>query len=297
MANGKISIDTDYANNIMSYFNNSISNLDGTVSSKLSSSFQAIEETGLMSNSLSKIQNQVKKVTGVEESIVNSIASHIDNVTNSEIELYNSFMSGLNKNNEASSLDDEEETPKGGVIEIDEKDDGKSVNTNAVVEIINSLTDEDKEDMLILLEMYKDSDVSLKDLLLNNEKSSKLYKTLNNILFNEVDSEVLQLEDTKEVQKKLLDSIVNGETENVELNNNSILVAKEYLIDVSKNNNISVSDLLLNDENSELLKESLINLYNDKEEAKGFKEYIDKIAFDNNISVENLINNNIELIY
>ena len=305
MTNGRLSINTDFTDSIMSYLNNSISNLNSNVTNGLSSGFQPLTESGLVSESLSKVKSQVKTIVNKEQAILNSISSHVDEVVSGENQLYNEFMNGIGKSSDTSSLQDETYySPTGGNIDTDEEDDGKKINTNAIVEIIDNLNDEDKKSLLILLEMYKDSDVSLKELLLNNEASEELYKTLCDVFPDNINQEELSLEDTKEVQKKLLDSVINGETSNVELDNNSILVAKEYLSNISSKNNISSSDLLLDESNSDLLKKSLIDLYNGnvddnatEKQVNNFKNFIDNIASENNMSMEELINNNIELIY
>ena len=304
MANGKISINTDYANNVVSYINRSISNLDQNVSSKLSSDFNSLTESGLVSNSLSKVQEQTRKITSLEQSIADAINMHINDVTDEENKLYSDFLSGLGRNNNLSIVEDDTTTPEGSALDTYEIEKGKKINNNNLTEIIELLDDSEIDSLLVLLEMYKDRDISLKELLLNNDASKELYKSLSSILSSNEDMKELALDDPKEVQKVLLDSIINKETSNVELDTDSILTAKEYLSKVSKDNNISGSDLLFNDSYSNLLKESLNNLYTGNvsedistDTINNFKKYIDNIALEENKTPEELINNNLELIY
>ena len=304
MANGKISINTDYANNVVSYINRSISNLDQNVSSKLSSDFNSLTESGLVSNSLSKVQEQTRKITSLEQSIADAINMHINDVTDEENKLYSDFLSGLGRNNNLSIVEDDTTTPEGSALDTYEIEKGKKINNNNLTEIIELLDDSEIDSLLVLLEMYKDRDISLKELLLNNDASKELYKSLSSILSSNEDMKELALDDPKEVQKVLLDSIINKEASNVELDTDSILTAKEYLSKVSKDNNISGSDLLFNDSYSNLLKESLNNLYTGNvsedistDTINNFKKYIDNIALEENKTPEELINNNLELIY
>ena len=82
------------------------------------------------------------------------------------------------------------------------------------------------------------------------------------------------------------------------LKEDSILVAKEYLNSVAKENNVKVSELILNDKNSEIYKKSLLALYDGNEISKynlkesdvmSFRSYLDKKAEEGKTSVEDYI--------
>lgn len=307
MAKGKVSINSEVANNVITYLTNATQCLDGDVTSKLTSSFQPLVDLGFASNCLSKVQEQVKSLLSQEQSLISSISSHLSDVSKSE--------DGLNKgfNNRIGSSGGggggSSTTPvtpgdqEGSEIDVDDEEDGKKIKVDGFKEMIDALTDTEKNSLLKLLEVNKDANTSIKDLLFDTKYSEELFKLLKKILGEKVEFDELSADDIKQVQKILLESIVNSETTNTELKTNSILVVQEYLKSISSKNNISASDLLFNDSYKNVLKDSLKNLYNgDVDDSVSdstvfnFRDYIDPIAKEKNISAHELIDNYIELV-
>ena len=281
MAKGKVSINSEVANNVITYLANATQCLDGDVTSKLTSSFQPLVDLGFASNCLSKVQEQVKSLLSQEQSLISSISSHLSDVSKSE--------DGLNKgfNNRIGSSGGggggSSTTPvtpgdqEGSEIDVDDEEDGKKIKV--------------------------DANTSVKDLLFDTKYSEELFKLLKKVLGEKAEFDELSADDIKQVQKILLESIVNSETTNTELKTNSILVVQEYLKSISSKNNISASDLLFNDSYKNVLKDSLKNLYNgDVDDSVSdstvfnFRDYIDPIAKEKNISAHELIDNYIELV-
>lgn len=307
MAKGKVSINSEVANNVITYLANATQCLDGDVTSKLTSSFQPLVDLGFASNCLSKVQEQVKSLLSQEQSLISSISSHLSDVSKSE--------DGLNKgfNNRIGSFGGggggSSTTPvtpgdqEGSEIDVDDEEDGKKIKVDGFKEIIDALTDTEKNSLLKLLEVNKDANTSIKDLLFDTKYSEELFKLLKKVLGEKVEFDELSADDIKQVQKILLESIVNSETTNTELKTNSILVVQEYLKSISSKNNISASDLLFNDSYKNVLKDSLKNLYNgDVDDSVSdstvfnFRDYIDPIAKEKKISAHELIDNYIELV-
>ena len=305
MALGKVSINSDVANNVISYLSNATQCLDGDVTSKLASSFQPLVDLGFASNCLSKIQQQVKSLLSQEQSLIDSISSHLSDVSEVENNLNRDFTNRIGSSGGWGSYNPPSTTEvvDGSEIEVDNEEDGKKIKVDGFKEIIDSLTDTEKNNLLKLLEVNKDANTSIKDLLFDTKYSEELFKTLKKVLKEQVEFDELSLDDIKQVQKILLDSIVTGETTNFELKTNSILVVQEYLNDISKSNNISTSDLLFNSSYKDLLKTSLKNLYNgdvDKSVPDTYitniRDYIDPIAKEKNVSAHELIDNYLEMV-
>lgn len=305
MNNGIIKISSDLVNETIFDLRNSYVNLENNLISKLPGNFSTLTDLGFFSNGINIIMLQSNKIVDLHNTLITQISQHLNEYAIIEDELTSTLESGLGdysiKNNDYNGnlimTDD---------IAVNEINKGLSINTSNLIKKINNLTDEEKANIINLLSIYKNNDVSVAQLLTNNNNSEQLYVILQNILGN--NNSTLSANDIEEynyVQKLFLEAISNSNAEIQELNTNSILIAKEYLNLIAKENDINLSSLLLDDKYKNVLQVSLLDLYDgnnigkynlDSEYVNKVRNYLTNVAEKNNIDIEDLLFNKIDLI-
>lgn len=305
MNNGIIKISSDLVNETIFDLRNSCVNLENNLISKLPGNFSTLTDLGFFSNGINIIMLQSNKIVDLHNTLITQISQHLNEYAIIEDELTSTLESGLGdysiKNNDYNGnlimTDD---------IAVNEINKGLSINTSNLIKKINNLTDEEKANIINLLSIYKNNDVSVAQLLTNNNNSEQLYVILQNILGN--NNSTLSANDIEEynyVQKLFLEAISNSNAEIQELNTNSILIAKEYLNLIAKENDINLSSLLLDDKYKNVLQVSLLDLYDgnnigkynlDSEYVNKVRNYLTNVAEKNNIDIEDLLFNKIDLI-
>lgn len=308
MANTQISINSEAAYNVMTYVANSSSILEGDVSSKLSSGFEALTSLGFLDNSLSKVQSQVKSLINAHKSIISEIASHLSSVEEQENDLENGYRNrtyggGYNGGSNGGSGGEAATPEDTSAFELQQEDDGLQISADELCEMLDFIDDEHQENLINLINANKDSDDSLIELLLNNKNSKKLYKVLKKIFGDKINIDDMTLEDYEKVQKKIINMIVKSEVDIPALSEKTVLSGKDYLSKVCKDNNIDPSDLFFDDKYKHTLKKSLQDIYDGnvhdtmtEGEINNFRGYLDTLADSNNITVEDLIENHVDLV-
>lgn len=306
----RVSINTDEVSNVVSQLNLSCDLLESELSGKITKTFSVLSNLGLASKCVNKLESQVDSIVSLTKSVIESISSHISDVLENERGLNSDFNRGYSSGGysggdyqETTGGSDDGVAPAGSEIAPDEEDDGKQINVEAFSQIINTLNNTEKENLLKLVKINKEEKTDYVDLFLDTKYSEELFKVLKKILGNTVDFNNFTAEDINLVQKIMLNSIFNSEVHIEELENNSIIMAKEYLIDICKDYNISASDLIFDDNYRNVLKQSIKNLYmglvknnyND-ELINKVRDYVDSIALKNNIQAEELLDNKFELL-
>ena len=106
--------------------------------------------------------------------------------------------------------------------------------------------------------------------------------------------------DSFDIQKMLLEKLLTSESniEGIGFKDNSILIAKEYFVSIAKENNIAISELLLNEKYESLLLSSINKLYlgdnlvkynvSDKT-LELVRSFVDKVAEDNGVTSEKVL--------
>ena len=301
-SSGKVSINSEEVSNALTYIVNSCAVIEGDISSKIPGSFQALADLGFFATGLNKIQEQVKSVINVHKDLISQISSHLESVAQTETELSTQFRNGGNNysgyNNYYGGGSSGSSTDVDGVV------DGQKINAQQLIEFIPQLDDDSKTNLVRFINVKKEEGTSFVDLLFNTSKSEELFVLINKALGDNVDLSNLTINDYIEVQKTLLEMICANEIDCKELNQNTILIAKEYLNNMAKANNYKVSDLLIDPDYRNTLKTMLINLYDgdvknnsaSTEEIENFRNYIDRVALANNLTYEKLLSEKIELI-
>ena len=302
MAKGSVSINSDVVSSILANMSSVYSTFSSDITSSVDGDFSVLSELGF-GNCISKIKSQATSLTNVQKSIIDSIASHLSDVEDTENKLnsgFNNSYSGSSYVGDSSSGSDD---VGGSDYDVDDDEDGKKINAEELASMITSLDEDEKKSLLSLINSNKDSNTSLNDLLMNYENSEELFKILKSVLGTDKEFADFTDEEKELIQKTLLNTIVNGETEYQELKTDSILMAKEYLKDVCNDYKIDPSDLIYDSLYRNVLKTSLKDLYNGnvdsdvpESEILEFRQYVDKVAQQNNTSAIDLINNNVQLL-
>ena len=283
----------------------SCANLEENMAGKLPGNFSVLADLDLYSNGISTIISQTNLVIDSHKTLISQITQHLEGYASKETQLSSLLESGLGNYQSSSGSYSGDDIVSDDIM-IDDVDSGKKIDASYLLENIPKLTDDEKRTMLYLLNVNKPEDTTLVSLLLDTSSSEKLYTTLKKIFKDTFqDSTNLTLEDYQKVQKILLDSICSGDILTQNLKTDSILSAKEYLLKISSENNINISDLLLENEYTKILQTALLNLYDGNEIGKyelsndminNFREYIDNLATYNNTTSEHLLTDKIDLV-
>lgn len=218
------------------------------------------------------IDNHIKEMDNVEKEQLNIIDKYIeDNVS------INNYYSG-----EKITIDS---------IVLDKTNPSEILN-NYVKEVIPTLSYDMKKETL---NNILNGEETLTSILINEDESDIFVYQLNNILKDKYDIKIdkLSKEDETMIQRLFLDNISNNDT-NIFENSKSILSGLSYYKYVAKKNDMSLSDLIF--DNDELLLESTKELYENigtdlltDDEINNFREYIDNVSKNNNISSLDLL--------
>lgn len=302
MASGKVSVNSDVVNSALSYVVNSCGTLEGSVSSKLPGNFEVLAELDLFRTGLTKISKQVDEIVSTEKNIIATITDHLSQLASNEETLYKKFNNRIERNSSGSN-GKEPLNSSGSSITIEKEEDGKKIKADELIKNIQELDADTIVELLNLINVKKDEKTKLTDMLFDTSKTEELFTIIKELLKDQPLDENISQEDYKRIQKTLLNRLMTAEFDIKGLTDNSILTAKEYLVSIAKQNNISPEELILDSNYRNTLKISLIKLYDGdrisnikNEEIIAFRIYIDKIAKENDITVEDLFNKKIDLI-
>ena len=297
---GKVSIDSDTLNSVVSGLNSAANALESDIAGKLPGAFEALSTAGLYSNGLSKIKEQAQYVATLQKNIASDVSSHLEGTVDTEEDLSNTF--DTHGNYDAGGGGGGGNNHNSGDNSDNDVDNGKKIKSDQLIANINAIDYDNVEKLVNFLNVNKEKD-SLVSLIFNFEKSQKLGNKILKAFGYEEFSSITESE-YKEIQKTLIDKLFAQENVPEKLQMNSLLTAKEYLVLVAKKNNINVSDLLVEDKHENVLQQALKDLYAgnvtgydvSQQTVSGFKNYIDGIASDNNIAADKVFDN-LKLLY
>lgn len=297
LKDGNLLINSDEISSTVSILTTIVSTLQDEMSSSINSDFNALIEANLFSSGITSISNQIKALSSSYQNLITEVSNHasefeaIEDTFSSDISNYNSVYSDGNGGNSGSNISNDS-------ISVNEVNDGTIINDDTLVNNIENITDDTLVNSLInFLNVNKDDNLTINSLLFDTSKSGMLAILLKKFYGDTENSSFLESETSTLIQKTLLKKLFATENLPVELSNNSILVAKEYLICVAKENNINVEDLLLDKDNTLILSTALLDLYDgngiskynlDNQTISDIRSYMDKVASSNNTTVESL---------
>lgn len=275
--------------------NTSLDIVEKDIGPSLISNFSYLQDLGF--SSLSSLKNQVEQLSIFQKALIAKINGHNSELGELEQELTNYI------NQEAISGSREDTGYKGEVIDIDDinLDDvnkGQKINNEYLENVSPIFTSSQKMAILENINNNSDSDFTL--LFTDPDKSNVLVCELKKILGDSdaVLSDVATDEE-KNIQKVILNSMADGDNNYfAEFGTDSILQGMPYLKEFAQNKNITVGDLVLDNEYSNDFMLALKNIYNgdDKNleslgesEIESIKSYVDKIAEQNNMTAQELL--------
>lgn len=296
MGNGKVSINSDVINNSLSFLTKSSYLLENEILKKSLSKFEKLNNIDLFTPIIEEIHNQTDNLIKIHKDLISQISSHLDSTSQLEDELYNDFKSNYSGGTNNSGYSN---NVSGSDLTVDSINDGLKINAKDLKDYFPLMDDETKEEIIKLMSMSLDEGTSLIDLLFDSTKSKELFTLLKKVLNNIENEETMTIDDYKNVQKEFIKAIFTSDIKNVELMDNSLLIVKEQLLNICKEKNIEISDLILENEYRDLLKEKLLGIYNGtietpEEVRLEFANYIKKIAAENNTTEEDILKNKIE---
>ena len=296
MGNGKVSINSDVINNSLSFLTKSSYLLENEILKKSLSKFEKLNNIDLFTPIIEEIHNQTDNLIKIHKDLISQISSHLDSTSQLEDELYNDFKSNYSNGTNNSGYSN---NVSGSDLTVDSINDGLKINAKDLKDYFPLMDDETKEEIIKLMSMSLDEGTSLIDLLFDSTKSKELFTLLKKVLNNIENEETMTIDDYKNVQKEFIKAIFTSDIKNVELMDNSLLIVKEQLLNICKEKNIEISDLILENEYRDLLKEKLLGIYNGtietpEEVRLEFANYIKKIAAENNTTEEDILKNKIE---
>ncbi len=271
--------------------------LESDLKPPISSSFNVLTDLDLFSEGLSKIKSQIDVLASDHNTFISTLGEHnsdINDFERTQTDQVNDYIGnssggggGGYSGGHSSSADK---------VSTQEVDDGKSISDEELKDMVTDLSY--KQKLQLLKSIMNNGDASLTSLLSNVGNSSVLSYLLKKVL-NDSNPTISSLpsEYEKYVQEVLLEALSNGELNAFTLfNEPSFLVGMPYLSEVAKKNNMQVTDLVLNDNNSKILLGAIKSMYEGDPdtmltttEIKGVKTYIDNISKTNNIPVETLL--------
>ena len=240
---------------------------------------------------LTSFKNNANSLSEIHNKLINLLENHDNEMENIEKEQLNIIDKYLNESIEVNTH------YSGTKVKIDEivldKTNAKDMFSTYINEVIPTFSfDMKKETLNNILNGEKELISIITD---DNESDIFVYQ-LNNILKDKYNIKLdkLKKEDEITIQKEFLEKISDNDT-NIFSDYNSILSGLSYYKDVAKKNNMSLSELMF--DNDELLLQSTREIYENigvdlltETEKSNFKNCIDNIAKSNNISSLDLLN-------
>lgn len=297
----KINISTDDVMSAISILDSSLNVIDSSMLQSISKDFGVLASLNLFSEGLEKLKKQLESLKQSNENLMTKITLHADEIS----ELEDAIATQIQKElvaGDAGSGGGGNYYSDIAAIEVANVTNNTNISNTQVLENINGVTELDIESILSFLNINK-GEYSINDILLTDVGSGILLCLLKKFYGdNNVNIDTNVSEETLNIQKVLLEKLLSSENgiESVEFKDNTIIIAKEYFNSIAKENNLTISELLLDEKNETLLLSSINKLYlgkdltkyNVKEETiKSVKEFVNKIAEDNGVTSEEVLSN------
>lgn len=302
---GSISINSDEIMSSVEIIDGALATLQGNMTSKIHSDFAVLKETNLFSFGIDKIEKQIESLTTSSSNLITKLVSHTNEYNDFEASIENL----ANNYESADSLLDSNGSngrnyPTGGGYHnsyntvnsyISDVNEGNVINKTPIMDELVKLNTDTATKLINFLSIYKNNDLTYKNLLFDSNSAEILYTLLKKMCGkNDTNIDSSGVAESYTVQKYLLNMLLNNKNSDiVKMTDNSILVVKDYLNDIAKENNIKLEELILDNKNSEVLRSALNNLYTGNDISKynvksndlsKFKNLVDSLAEKNNLS-------------
>ena len=293
MDGNKIVYDSDEISSILSKIGNCSSIIENDIMSSLTNDFSILQELDLFGEGLSKLNSKASQIISLNNRLTSKLNEH------------DSSMNELNKKHvdlfdNIDNYSDESDIYSGEVVNIDEialesaATDGKKILSEYIESVIFKFSYDKK--LVLLKKILNDGENSL-NIITDSEQSEILIYQLKEVLKEDysIDLGKLTKEEEKELQKAFFNSICDT-NKNIfdDIEEDSVLKGLSYFKEVCSENNISVADLLYDDNNKELFVNTLKDIYNNdiesltSNELLSIRSYIDNVAASNKVEVSKL---------
>jgi len=308
--NGDLLIDSSELSGVVSTINTIVTTLESDIGTAISSEFTALSEAGLFTDGLASLAQSVQALGGSYKQLAVLIASHNAELEETENQLSNAagnYSSGYKGSSGSRGNSGGSSGSSGGNSSYDNNNtnvndvnDGQAVNAAVLVDNIEKITDESLVKLVDFIKINKAANLSINQLLFDKTNAMKLVSLLRVFYGDKTTDTIVDISSATLIQKTLIKQMFEADTLPQEISNNTILVAKEYLNTIAKENKIAVEDLLLDDDNSLILATSLMNVYDGNgiseyglsaEEVEKIRNYMDNVATSNGASVEDIAGN------
>ncbi len=305
MADNKVSFDSNDVSSIVSSLNTSAQTLV-SVSSSVTSSFSPLTSCDLFSDGISKLSQKLESIKTSFEGIITAIGgqtqtySDVESAVQQAGDNYMSYYDG----GSSGGISVGGKYSDDSVYETFEIYHGESVNTS-LDDVVSQIDDKTLVSLLNFININKDENVTISDLL-KEENSEILIKYLVEFFKKYTNVEYTYTDKTL-IRKELIKCILNSTVDLPKsIKDNSIIMFKTYLESIAKSCKITVADLLIEPEYSELAQVSLSNLYLNKAEIdkyditeqdlENFRQLVALRTKEYNMSVDELFKNPIYLV-
>lgn len=298
-AGDRINITTDDITNAVGILDGSLNIMEGSIATSITGDFTVLSSLDLFTEGLGKLKSQLDALKQSNENLMTKITLHADDIAKLEEKIVTSIQEELIRGSagtggSGSYYSDIEE------VGVENVSNNTNISNAQVLDNIGKITKVDVDNIMSFLNINK-GEYSINDILLSDVGSGILLCLLKKFYGDTsvvIDTSVS--EESFNIQKLLLEKLLSSENgiEGVSFNENSILIAKDYFTSVAKENNMAVSELLLNEKHEALLMDSINKLYLgedlskynvDKKTVDTVRNFVDKVAEDNGISAEKLL--------
>ena len=297
---GKIQINSEEVMSSVGILDQLLNVLQGEIQPSVLSNFTALRETGLFSEGLSKLDSQITSIITSNENLMTKLTIHADEIIELEKELakyadnYQSGYSGGSSGNSGNFSDIAD-------VIVENVNKGVSIKTEDVIASIPKLDEESQVKLIEFLNANKNSDTNLQSLLFDPSKSGLLLTMLKKFYGDTSGTLDATVTDNSYIaQKELLKLFNNSDVKIEGLNDNTILVAKDYLTTIAKENKITLEELIIDKKYDKVLITAVKNLYDGNisqeynvstETVNSIRNIVDNIAKENNVTAEEVITN------
>lgn len=302
---GSIIINSEEISNTVSILNESSRILESDMKPSIVSDFNALTNAGLFVDGIAKLKEQIDALITNHKVLIGEISKHsaefeeMEEKLSKTIRRGGSGASGYTSGNSGYSGD----SLNPSEINTNQGSNGDAVNSEQLIGKIPEITDKTLNELINFINVNKENDTSLKSLLFDKDKAGVLAILLNKF-YNKSNDNTISMEDSTLIQRQLIQRLFSKDMVPSLLASNSILVAKEYLIKVCEENNVTVDKLLLDDSYKNTYSTSLMNLYDgniekynlDNDTVNNFRNYADSVAQSKSITSEELLLKQPELL-
>lgn len=296
-----IEISTEEVMNTISVLDESLSLLEGTMSTSIANDFTVLSSLDLFSDGIAKLKEQITSLQTSNKNLMSKITVHAEEIEQLEQniveEIERSYVSNYGGGGSSggggyyADITDEEVEEVTGNTNILESD---------LLAKIPDMKDIERDEFISFMNINKGT-YSMNDLLFSDVGAGMLVYLLKKF-YGDTNDNLSQVSTSTsyDIQKALLEKILSsqGSLDTV-FKKDSILIAKDYFVSVAKECNLSVSELLLNDKHKALLMSSIRDLYNNEnlsghnvkaETVAKVQDFINDLAYEKQVNVETLLN-------